>query len=435
MFSSLKHIDYIIEKGSQFVSDYPEIVKTANKLASYNDEPKLYRYAINFKDKFDSENSEEAGAAGISFNKKRALLKVLGETVERYSLSGNNNKKFIKESYENLDNLHKSIISLEEITSFSKGKSQIEKLKKTKINWVKGKSLISDENVLIPAQLIYVPYVYQYSEPTLRFLISTGAAAGSSLEGALYRGICEVIERDAFMIHYLNKLSSPRIDLSSIGSGVINNILRSLKRYKLEINVFDLTTDLQVPVFAAITIDRTGFGSSISVGLKAGFDIEEDIIGAIEESLMVRSWVRDKFIYMDPNYKRTGKIVSVEDRAHFWFPVTAMKHIDFWLKSKNFKKIDISHKKNSDINDLKKIIKFLMKKNIEAFYVNIADKKVTKYGFSVIKAVIPKLQPLYLDERDSYLKSERLFNVPIRMGFLQTPRRKEQLNKIPHPFL
>jgi len=434
VFYSSKQIDYVIEKGFQFINDNPEIVKEIYKEISYNDEPKLYSYGIYFKDKYDNGDNEDAVAAGVSFNKKRALLKVLGETIERYSLGGNNDKKFIYKSFSELITLGKSALGLENLILFSNKIFYIHGLDKKKFHWVEGKSLISNKKILVPAQLIYVPYLHQNSEPLLRFPISTGASAGTSLDDALYRGICEVVERDAFMIAYLNKIPSPQIDLFSMKDKEINSIINIFKRYKLEPIILDLTTDLKIPAFAAITLDRTGLGPAVSVGLKAGFDVKETIIGAIEESLMVRSWTRDKFIYLEPNYKNVKEIISIEDRAHFWLSVSTIKHLDFWLKSKNLKKINMKNPKYSN-NNLEKTIKLLKEKNMDVIYVDISDKNVKKYEFVVVKAIIPKLHPLYLDERYPYLGGERLYNAPVSMEILQIPKKESQLNKVPHPFL
>lgn len=434
VFYSSKQIDYVIEKGFQFINDNPEIVKKICKEISYNDEPKLYGYGVYFKDKYDNVDSEDAVAAGVSFNKKRALLKVLGETIERYSLGGNNDKKFTYKSFSELIALDELALSLENLILFSNKNFRIHSLDKKKFHWVEGKSLISNKKILAPAQLIYVPYLHQNSEPLLRFPISTGAAAGSSLDDALYRGVCEVVERDAFMIAYLNKIPSPQIDLSSMEDKEINSIINTFKRYKLELIILDLTTDLKIPAFAAITLDRTGLGPAVSVGLKAGFDVKETIIGAIEESLMVRSWTRDKLTYLESNYKDVIEIISIEDRAHFWFSVSTIKHLDFWLKSKNLKKINIKNPKYSN-NNLEEAIKLLKEKSMDVTYVDITDKNIKKYGFVVVKVIIPKLQPLYLDERHPYLGGERLYNAPVSMGILQSPRKESQLNNIPHPFL
>lgn len=423
-----------VERGSRFINDHPKIIKNIFKVPSYNDEPKLYSYQVYFKDRYSNGKNEDSSASGISFNKRRALMKVLGETIERYSLGGNNNKKFIYNNFRELKALNKLAVHPEDLIAFSDKKHYAYNLDKRNLHWIEGKSLISSKKILVPAQLIYVPYLYQHSEPLIRFPISTGAAAGATSSDALYRGICEIIERDAFMIAYLNKTPSPRIDLFSTNDKSIRNIVNTLRRYQLDPVVLDLTNNLKIPVFAAITVDRTGLGPAVSVGLKAGFDIKETIVGAIEESLMMRSWMRDKFIYNDPEYKREKEITTIEDRAHFWFPVSAIKYLDFWIKNKTLKKINIQGGGRSN-NKLEKIVELLKEKETDIIYVDITDKKIKKYGFVVVKVIIPQLHPLYLDERYPYLGGKRLYDTPMKMGILNRPNTEAKFNKIPHPFL
>lgn len=426
-----KYTDFIIEKGFQFFTDNPRIIKGIYKQIFYNDEPKLYGYTVYFKDKYSTAENEYAGAAGLAFSKKKALLKALGETVERYSLSVNNDKRFIYTSFNELIKLKKPSLDPKDLILFSNKKNYVINLDRKKIRWVEGQSLISNKKILVPAQLIYVPYLYHNSEPILRFPISTGAAAGMTLTDALYRGICEVVERDAFMIAYLNKLPFSQVDVLRIKDKLISNITDSFKRYKLELVILDLTTDLQIPVFAAIILDKTGIGPAVAVGLKAGFNIKDAIIGAIEESLMVRYWTKD---YVNSNSIENKTIRTIEDRAHFWSRLSSIRYLDFWLNNKTFKKINLKDFKYLD-NNLENIVKLLSQKNIETIYIDITDKTVKKYGFMVVKVIIPQLQPLYLDERYPYLGGKRLYNVPVKIGFLQKPKIESQLNRIPHPFL
>ncbi len=72
---------------------------------------------------------------------------------------------------------------------------------------------------------------------------------------------------------------------------------------------------------------------------------------------------------------------------------------------------------------------------MEIVYVDISNNKLKKYGIKVVKVIIPQLQPLYLDERYPYLGGTRLYEVPIKLGFLKTAKQENELNKIPHPFL
>lgn len=77
----------------------------------------------------------------------------------------------------------------------------------------------------------------------------------------------------------------------------------------------------------------------------------------------------------------------------------------------------------------------LKEKDIEAVYVDITHPKIKKHGIVVVKVFIPKLQPLYLDECYPYLGGNRLYDVPVQLGFLKVPNQEFQLNKIAHPFL
>ena len=77
----------------------------------------------------------------------------------------------------------------------------------------------------------------------------------------------------------------------------------------------------------------------------------------------------------------------------------------------------------------------MKEKDIEVVYVDITHPKIKKYGIMVVKVFIPKLQPLYLDEYYPYLGGSRLYEVPVKLGFLKVPNQESQLNKIPHPFL
>lgn len=428
-----KHLDLAIENGAKFILNYPSIVKDIFRSSSYNDEPKLYNYSSCFSVKTSRTKSEEAIATGISFNKKRALIKCIGETIERHALGLNDKSRFINEAYKDLKELALNPHDLDYF--IDKGK-QLPELFNKKINWIQGISLTKNKKIFVPAQLVYVPYIGQESEPTIQFSISTGAAAGTKLEDAICRGIFELIERDSFMIHYLNKLNSPLIDLENFGNA-IKKILKIIKRYKLEIYVADTTTDLNIPAVAAILIDRTGIGAAVSIGLRAGFNIEEIIINAIEESLMTRSWTRDEFSNIKKEYKPKRIIRKIEDRAFFWFRQKSIEHLDFWLKGKYARK-DINTRTNklNFTDSLEKLIRIFKQRNIEMIYVDITQDYVTKYGFRVVKVIVPQLQPLYLDEAYPYLGGKRLYETPILMGgYFNKEKRRSQLNKIPHPIL
>ena len=439
MGKNKREIESILKKGARFICKNSNIIDGVEKTVLYNDEPKIFSYTSYYKDKFTETHTEDSVASGVAFNKTRALLKLIGETIERYALTINNNKNLLFDSFNNLNNSQKNILNPAEILPFSQKQIKahninISLLKSTKIHWILGKSLTANHEVLIPAQLIFVPYIYQKSEPLIMWPISTGAASGKSLDEALYKGICEIVERDSFMIHYLNKINSSQINISSIKNREINKILEILSRYKIELSLINLTTDIGIPSIGAVLLDKTGLGPAVCVGLKAGWDINDVIIGAIEEAVMLRTWIRDKFIYLEPDFKREKIMQTINDRAHFWFPIKAISYLDFWLNNKNKTGIkEITTKIN--VFYLQKAVSVLKEKKIDIYYVNLTDKLFKKTGFTIVKVIIPELQPLYLSEDYRYFGKRRLYQAPVNMEVLQKPKTELELNKIPHPFL
>lgn len=409
----------------------------------YNDEPLLFQYTTTIKitsDVIGRKETSEDLAGGMSFSKEKAVLKALGEGIERYCLALPDKNKLI---YASVEQVKDSGMDLSTIVSFSK-KQLLKKdfgwfsfNKHKQLSWVKGYSLTQMQKLLIPAQLVYVPF-HPRNESLIRFPISTGAAAGTALLETILRGIYEVVERDAFVIFYLNKLTPPLLDLSSSRNVFFFNIFKAFKRYKLELFVFNITTDLSINSIMAIIVDRTGIGPAISVGLKASYDIQSAIIGAIEEAQHVRSWIRDEML------KNTSDLDNKPDfdqdiikRGLLWSKVNMIKQLNFFLESKKIINVDelISLKSIESRILLKNLLKEFNSKGLEVLFVDITTPEIRKIGFYIVKVIIPRLQPLYLNEEFKYLGGARLYKIPEILGYKNTPLREQELNQIPHPFL
>ena len=432
--NSINDLSNSLEKASGFVDRNKNFIMNISKSPLYNDEPKIFAYTGTYKSRY-KKNTDIA--CGFSFNQKIALMRVLGEGLERYCLEHYNPKIELIGTIQDVKTDYLDPSSFNAFSDNQLAKSNFKKFRitsKSLFRWTKGFSLKRKRTLLIPAQLVSFNYAPMENEPTILSPISTGTAAGLSLADALYRGICEIIERDSFMISYLNKIPSPHVHLQSIKDTGIQKIINKLRRYNLEVIVLDIATDLKIPAFAALILDKTRKSPSVTVGLKAGFNIKETIIGAIEESLMTRSWVRDKFIYLNPDHKQEEIIQSLEDRSYFWFSVNMIEKLKFWLENKNIRRFT-NDELNCVENKLNRVITLIEKNKMEITYVDITHEAIKKNGFWVVRTIIPQLHPLHLDEQYPYYGGKRLYEAPIKMKFFKNTKKETQLNSIPHPFL
>lgn len=405
------------------------IVKKIIKRPKYPDEPFFYNYFI--------PSAGRAYGAGVDFlSEEKAFWKSLAEVTERY-LWFNSDRFFqnaIKSPYKKIKKQALDIFSLAGFSKNQKNRFPILQFdENTEFNWITAYSLTKERKIFCPVQLISSLYFQQNvktlqsqkrAESMLRWCITTGLATGRSLEEAIVKGILEVIERDAFMVAYLNKLSLPIFDLEylSVQDEEIAKIIKNFERYKLEVYIIQLPTEFPVFANAALIIDRTGLGPALSVGASADFDFKTSILNALSESLIVRYSLKKKFLKPIEADK-----INREERLIYWAKLKNLSKIEFFLKGDKIK-FDLEQRlyKTSDNrkfykNKLDFLVQELKKRYYEACFVELTNKDVKKLGLSCIQAVIPQLQPMHLSESIPYFGGKRL-------------KEESLLNKEPHPF-
>ena len=165
--------------------------------------------------------------------------------------------------------------------------------------WIKGFSLIQRGEVFLPAQMASgayhkFPLLEGKKEKIIRIPITTGLATWPTRDGAILGGALEVIERDAYMIMWLNQLTLPRIDLAPFRTAdkELDTLIVDCERYRLRVHAVRLVTDAPADVVCVVVEDMTEHGPRFSVGLKAHRDINRCIEGALMEALRSRQNAR-----------------------------------------------------------------------------------------------------------------------------------------------
>lgn len=427
-------IRYIGDQKNGFLSSFGRIFQ-------YSDEPKFFQYYAQVRDILEKSTGSHGTASGFSFfSQKAAALKCLLEALERYA-----NKNYAKSAltFSTAQGLHKPSLDVSEVASFSNKQRKLKNFQVNpngRYNWVLGKRLPKLEDIYIPAQLVYLSYRRNEDEGLIRLPISTGAACGSAYSAAIYRGLCEIIERDAYMIMYLNKLQCPRVPLEESINEDIQKILTIAKNYNLQVYCYDISTDLDIYTFFTVIYDPTGVAATISTGLKSSLNPIEAVLGSLQEAFHPRTWLRrekDKFTGV-----RSELMMPVElsQRGVLWSSLDVVEEFDFLFNSAKVTRSIDSYKdksqKTSALN-LRHTTRLLKNKDCDAYFVDITPDlpSIKKTKFKVVMTIVPKLHPLYLDERYPYFGGERLYSVPLKLGYLKRANSENTLNKFPHPFL
>src|SRR6202012_2261941 len=87
---------------------------------------------------------------------------------------------------------------------------------------------------------------------------SNGSAAGNTLEEAILQGFLELVERDSVALWWYSRVRRPGVDLDGFAEPYYDRLRDQLRAQGRELWAIDLTSDLGVPVFAALTRDTRG---------------------------------------------------------------------------------------------------------------------------------------------------------------------------------
>lgn len=369
------------------------------------------------------------------FERDRAIWRAIGENLERTCQNKTYDilfKDSIVSSYSTLQGKALNPITLAGFSDTQKEHVSILQYDShTKFRWVSAQNLKNDEIKLIPYQLVDRNYRTLSDEPLLRWPVSTGLATANDLETAICKGLLEVIERDAFMITYLNRLSPPCVDLKYAASldDDIAHIYKNFTQSGIEPRVTLLATDAPVHVGLGVLTDvRDGY-PTVATGARASFSLKEVIVDSLTEALANR--LHQRYIY---NTHRIEKPFKRIDRLMYWAQKKDLSSINFLFEG-TIHQINKSHLQEPPKEygkQLPDLLDYLQTQKYESYFIRLTPSEVEKStNLKSVFVVVPKLQPLHLEESVPYLGGERLKRVPEILGYMPA----KTLNSEPHPFV
>ena len=140
-----------------------------------------------------------------------------------------------------------------------------------RIHWTPVWSLSKNCPRYLPTSYLY----YNYPSSPEKFYCwadSNGAAAGVTLEEAILQGLLELIERDAVSLWWYNRCRRLEVNLKLFDDGFISSMKAFYESHSREFWVLEISSDLPIPVFVAISRRTHGPTEDIMMGFGAHFD-------------------------------------------------------------------------------------------------------------------------------------------------------------------
>jgi ribosomal protein S12 methylthiotransferase accessory factor len=286
------------------------------------------------------------------------------------------------------------------------------------IEWSPVWSLTRGEVRYLPTAFCYYDYP-QPDEQACCVACSNGCAAGNTLEEAIVQGFLELVERDSVALWWYNRVRRPGVDLGSFGEPYLEHLSAYWREHGRELWALDLTSDLGIPVFAAISRRTGGLPEQIMPGFGAHLDPRIALLRAVTETNQMLSSP-----LLRP--EKGGAKEPMDPETAHWLETATTANQPYLLPAEGPPRVAGSYLRawGDDVADDVRTCRELVER--AGMEMLVLDQTRPELGLPVAKVIVPGLRHFW--ER---LAPGRLYDVPVRLGWLPRPLAEHELNPIP----
>jgi oxazoline/thiazoline synthase len=280
-----------------------------------------------------------------------------------------------------------------------------------KIEWSPVWSLRDGRFRYLPTSLLYF-FHHGGSEAGHIDADSNGCAAGNTLEEAIVQGFLELVERDSYAIWWYNRARRPEVDLDAFDDSYVRDLKLQLGATGRRLWVLDITTDLGIPSFVAMSHALEDGQDFVEYGSGSHFDARIAMLRALTEL--------NQFLSIglmgarNPEVSSDGRPFRLQEHPYLLPSGEAPVRPDFGVKFGGLDKreqamacVDIAKRQGMD---------FL-----------VLDQTRPDIEVPVARVIVPGLRHFY-----RRFAPGRLYDVPVKLGWRDRLTAEHELNPL-HP--
>ncbi len=307
----------------------------------------------------------------------------------------------------------------------------------TVVGWVEGFSIPDGRPAFLPVQLVYMPWARRVSrEIRIGHATSSGLACAATLEEAILVGLLELVERDAFMLVWHDRLSLPLLEWS--GDEAVTRIdERYFAPSRLRYSAVDLSVFFGVPTVLGVVHGPRAALGALGVGAACAPRVEIAWRKALSEAFSVQRWVRDRALEEPDRLGRpTATIDTFDDHTLYYADEAHAERAAFLDASAERRELRrVEPLEGEDVlAQIEAVCRRLAEHGVSAYAVDVTSPDVASAGLHVVHVIAPELCQLDVVEGARFLGGRRLYRTAFEAGLVARPLEASDLNPDPHPF-
>jgi thiazole/oxazole-forming peptide maturase SagD family component len=272
------------------------------------------------------------------------------------------------------------------------------------IDWFPGLDLTNGRRKLLPAACVLMWYAFRAGEKEYARADTIGCGSGWTFEDALAHALLEWIERDAMAIWWYNRIRRPAVNLESFAMPELMGVRDDLRKIERNLVLLDCTTDLGIPTYISVASRLDG--------------TELLFAGASHRSPRIAAWK------------------AASEVGQLWFTIIHRNAVDVELKGWLANSIDTQNylspryeieapPEPPPLSSADQVNAILDRLRAAGLHVYAADLSRSDVILKTVRAVVPGLRHIWNRRGPG-----RLYDVPVRLGWLDAPLKEHQLNPI-----
>jgi ribosomal protein S12 methylthiotransferase accessory factor len=289
---------------------------------------------------------------------------------------------------------------------------------RARVEWSPVWSLTHRERRYVPTALCYFGYARAHGARYAR-ADSNGCAAGNTLEEAILQGFLELVERDSVALWWFSRARRPEVDLGSFADPYFLELRAYYASLGRDLRVLDLTGDLDIPAVAAISRPLEGPGEGLLMGFGAHLDAHLAVQRALTE-------VNQSLPSVLPGARAQAE-ASAARRQGAWSQAQRLQEQTQLLPDASQPARGasaFSRHGGADIaDDVRTCVRLAEARGLETL---VLDQTRPDTGLHVVRVLVPGLRHFW-----ARFAPGRLYDVPVRLGWLPAPLAESELNPYP----
>ena len=283
------------------------------------------------------------------------------------------------------------------------------------ISWTPVWSLSHGETRYLPTAFCFYDYPVL---PEAGFCIacSNGNAAGNTIEEAILQGLFELVERDSVALWWYSRARRPALAVDSFDQPYVQQVEAYLAARGRDLALLDLTADMGIPVFAAISRRRDRQPEQIVLGFGSHLDPGIALLRAVAELnqmlLRVLWQVEDPAAMAgEPSVREWPDAATIADHPHLAADALAPPR----------RANEFPHVWSDDLrDDIRYCQRLLEARGMDLL---VLDQTRPDVGLPVVKVIVPGLRHFW-----PRFAPGRLYDVPAALGWIARRLSEGELN-------